>query len=178
MRSCSLILAFLLLPAGTQAQDTFRPDARVGAFAGAGEGPSPTGVFGLQGEVPVTANVGLRVEGSRWAQGLAPCEHEWPSSCDGSAWAALAGVYATFGRLLQPYAQVSAGVFSLSGTVSDGAKLALDFGAGLRINALGRLSVRIGARRLSAPDERYERVIGQELDYTMGVLGLEYRLGR
>jgi hypothetical protein len=51
---------------------------------------------------------------------------------------------------------------------------ALSMEAGARVHILRGLSARLGGRFLRAFDDDYEAILGEKLQYTMGIFGLEY----
>jgi hypothetical protein len=156
-----------------------------GVIAGIGSGPVDAAMWGLGIGVPLWRNVAVRAEYSGWGNGPGGtmCIAAPPEShrCSVSGRAGLVGLAANVPvhGLLGVFAEGAGGRFSRD-WLGDRrvTSPALSVEAGARLYLFGGLSARGSGRFLRAYDDDYQTLLGERLQYTMGVLGLEYGLGR
>jgi hypothetical protein len=124
------------------------------------------------------------MEYSRWGNGLGGtmCPASIPEShrCSVSGWAWVVGLGATLpvGDRHGIFAEATSGRFTRQWLGDDKVTSpALSLEAGARIHLLWDLSARIDGRSLRVSDSDYRVLLGEQLRYTMGVFGLEYRTG-
>lgn len=184
-----LILVLLAAPGPLAAQEAgvgFRqPAPSVGVFAGLGSGPIDAATWGLAVGIPIWEYFSVRAEYSGWGNGLAGtmCVAMPPDShrCSVSGRAGLVGIAASIPveGPLGVFAEVSGGRFTRDWLGDDTVgSAALSMEAGARVRLLGGLSGRLGGRFLRAFDDQYHALLGERLQYTMGIVGLEYGIGR
>ena len=153
----------------------------VGVFAGLGSGPIDAAAWGVKVGVPLWRYFAVRAEYSSWGNGVTGtvCVAMPPDShrCSVSGWAGLVGL-ATSVPVQGPlgvFAEVSGGRFARDWLGDENVKSpALSIEAGARVHILRGLSARLGGRFLRAFDDDYEALLGEKLQYTMGIFGLEY----
>lgn len=182
-----VILVVLAAPGLLAAQDT---DSRrvapiVGVFAGIGSGPIEAATWGVEVGVPIWRNVAVRAEYSGWGNGPGGtfCVGEPPGShrCSVSGSSGLVGLAANVPveGSLGVFAQVAGGRFTRDWVGDQTVNSpALSLEAGAHLHLLRGLSARVGGRFLRAYDDHYQSLLGENLQYTMGIVGLEYRFGR
>lgn len=183
------LLVLFAAPAGLAAQGLDEGPRRaapsVGVLAGLGSGPIDAATLGVEASIPLRRYFALRGEYSGWGPGVAgtTCVAMPPEShrCSVSGRAGLVGIAASVpveGRL-GVFAELSGGRFTRD-WLGDGrvGSRALSLAAGGRARLYGGLSARLGARFLRAYDDDYEALLGEKLQYTMGIFGLEYGIAR
>ena len=156
----------------------------VGVFAGVGSGPVDAAAWGVDATVPLLRGLGLDGEVSGWGNGFgdAVCVALPPEShrCSVSGRAGLVGVGLTVparGRVAA-FGGVSGGAFRrdwLGDQRVDSAALSVKGGMAVQLH--GPLHARFGGRMLRVFDQDYRSLLGDELQYVMGTLGVSYRLG-
>lgn len=184
----SLLSVLLLLPADLQAQQGQNSDQRVrlsaGTFAGIGSGPSASAVWGVEGMIPLTQVLAARGEFSLWNSGVGVgCGQSWPDSyaCSVSGWAVLAGLRASLPltQRITPFADLAGGRFTRDRVAADSyGSTALSGSVGMSIQMYRGLYARLSGTVLRPFDDDYEQLMGERLQYSMGVIGLEYRFLR
>ena len=100
--------------------------------------------------------------------------------CSVSGWAGLLGLAVTVpvsGRM-GAYGEVSGGRFSRDWLDDRVNSAALSVGAGVAVQIRGRFRGRFGGRYMRPFDEEYRSLLEEDLEYTMGTIGLSYLLGR
>lgn len=153
----------------------------VGLFGGLGSGPIDAATVGVDLRLPVWTIFSLRVELSGWGNGLGGtmCLATLPEShrCSVSGRAMLVGLAAAArvdGRL-GVYGDVAGGRFIRDWledrTIGSGA---LSVEAGARVWLTAGAFARLGVRHLRAFDDHYEALLDEKLQYTMGIVALEY----
>lgn len=180
-----VMLVLLAAPGRLAAQDV-DVDSRlaapsVGVFAGLGSGPIDAATWGVKVGVPLWRYLAVRAEYSGWGNGVGgtACVAMPPDShrCSVSGWAGLVGLAASV-PVQGPvgvFAEVSGGRFTRNWLGDDKVNSpALSMEAGARVHILRGLSARLGGRFLRAFDDDYEALLGEKLQYTMGIFGLEY----
>jgi hypothetical protein len=182
-----VVLILLVAPGLLAAQEaaSHRVAPTVGVFTGIGSGPIEAATWGVEVGVPIRRHVAVRAEYSGWGNGPGGtiCIAVPPEShrCSVSGRAGLVGL-ATSIPVEGPL-----GVFAAAGggrftrdwlgdrTVSSPA---LSLEAGARLHLPRGVSARVGGRFLRAWDDDYQALLGERLQYTMGIVGLEYGFGR
>lgn len=151
----------------------------VTVFAGVGSGPSPSAAWGLNAEVPLHDLLALTAEFSQWDSGLGvACSQSWPESyeCSVGGWAVLGGLNVRPGRIgrVEPFGEILGGRYSREqqGTAHRSTTLGLGLGADIRL--FSNLSLRAGGRYMRPFDDAYAELMGEDLSYTMGTVGLQY----
>lgn len=174
-------MALLGLVAAGAAEAQSTSELRLGAHVAAGAGPSPSAALGFGVDRSVFRGLTLGAELTRWGSGIGVgCSQGWPESyqCDVNGWAALAKVGAQ-GRAIGPvlpYAQALGGVFHRGGAAADPARsptLGLEAGVGVPLSAL---RVNFGIRALRVRDGAYEDLMGEPLQYAVGMIGISSRI--
>ena len=178
VRSALLIALLAPLPLAAQGGPA------IGAFAGVGSGPIDAAAWGVDATVPLWRGLALDGELSGWGNGFgdAACVALPPEShrCSMSGWAGLVGVGLTVparGRVAA-FGGVSGGAFRrdwLGDQRVDSAALSVKGGMAVQLH--GPLQARFGGRFLRVFDEDYRSLLGDELQYVMGTLGVSYRFG-
>jgi hypothetical protein len=181
------LLVLLAAPGVLAAQDAVsrRVAPTVGVFAGIGAGPIEAATWGVEVGVPIWRYVAVRAEYSGWGNGPGgtTCIAMPPEShrCSVSGWAGLVGLAANIPveGPLGVFAEVAGGRFTRDWLGDQTVHSpALSLGAGARVHLLRGLSARVGGRFLRAYDDDYHALLGERLQYTMGIVGLEYGFGR
>jgi hypothetical protein len=183
-----LVLALLAsLPIGAVAQSSAEQEAAspfsVGAFAGAGRGPAGATTWGFTASYTPIPYVVLGLEYSGWGSGTGvACIQVWPESyaCSVGGWALLAGLRLESPKagVLRGYVEGLAGRFVRSPpnpSAEDVHSTALAGGAGMAVDIVSGLDLRLGGRYLRPHDDAYEALMGETLEYLVFTLGLEYR---
>jgi len=181
------MLVLLAAPGPLAAQDvaTRRLPPTVGVFTGIGSGPIEAATWGVAVGVPIWRYVAVRAEYSGWGNGPGgtTCVAMPPQShrCSVSGWSGLVGLAAgvPVEGPLGVFAEVSGGRFTrdwLGDETVNSAALSLE--AGARLDLLRGISARVGGRFLRTYDDDYQALLGERLQYTMGIVGVEYGFGR
>jgi hypothetical protein len=182
-----VLLVLLAAPGALAAQDapTRRVAPTVGMFTGVGSGPIGAATWGVEVGVPIRPYVAIRAEYSGWGNGPGDqtCPAMPPQShrCSVSGRAALAGLAAEIPveGALGLFVEVAGGRFTRDWTGEQTVNSpALSAEAGARVHLLQGISASAGARFLRIYDEGYRALLGERLQYTMGIVGLEYSFGR
>jgi hypothetical protein len=182
-----VMLVLLAAPGLLAAQDAAsqRVAPTVGIFAGLGSGPTEAATWGVEVGVPIWRYVAVRAEYSGWGNGPAgtTCNAMPPEShrCSVSGWAGLVGLAANVPveGPLGIFAEAAGGRFTrdwLGDQTVNSPALSLE--AGARLHLWGGVSARAGGRFLRTYDDDYQALLGERLQYTMGIVGLEYGFGR
>jgi hypothetical protein len=181
-----VIVVLFATPGVVAAQDgaSRRMAPTVGVFAGLGSGPIDAAAWGVEAGVPVWRFVAVRAEVSGWGNGLGGtmCVQMPPYSylCSVSGWAGLVGLAANIpvDGPLGVFAEVEGGRFSRNWLDGETVKSpALSVEAGARVHLMRGVYGRIGGRVLRVRDDHYRELLGERLQYTMGIVGVEYRFG-
>lgn len=173
--------AFLVGAAGASAQSGL--PAHLGLSGGLGHGPTPSGFWGIYTTVGIVGPLELRAEYDRWSSGLGvACAQSIPESytCDVRGWTLTAGAVLSLPLpfLVTPYIAAGGGLYSRWKVATANVRsLAWSAEAGARIRLGSYWSARVGARHLQVQDDDYQGFVGDPLRYTVGVVGLEVRLG-
>lgn len=177
---CVTILIALLAPIPLTAQGA----PAVGVFGGIGSGPIDAASWGVDVTVPLWRELALDGEISGWGNGFGgtSCIAMPPEShrCSVSGWAGLVGVGITVpaNSRLGAFGVVSGGRFSRDWIGEERVNsAALSVKAGIAVAIRGPLQARFGGRFLRVFDEDYQSLLGEDLEYVMGTVGLSYRFG-
>jgi len=182
-----VMLVFLAAPQALAAQDgaARRVAPTVGVFAGIGSGPIEAATWGVEVGVPIWRYIAVRAEYSDWGNGPGgtTCIAMPPEShrCSVSGWAGVVGLAADVPveGPLGVFADVAGGRFTrdwLGDQTVNSPALSLE--AGARLHLLRGVSARVGGRFLRTYDDEYQALLGERLQYTMGIVGMEYGFGR
>ncbi len=156
---------------------------RLGTFGGVGVGPETVGLWGADMQIPLSRYLAVRVEYSRWGDGLFPvsCTPTPPESagCGIRGWAVLAGLRVTpLGAAVRPYADVATGSFVRDG-YDPGVVVSPVLAAGLGVEwERSRWAFLAGYRHYRPYDGVYEERIGEPLAYSVLFIGVGYTPGR
>lgn len=156
----------------------------LGFFGGRGSGPVDAKTLGLEASIPVGRNLALRAEYSAWANGGRTMCLDYvpsPSRCSVRGSAALAGIATEIpvGSQVGVFGKASGGGFARNGSGNQILKSgALSLDAGAHLHLWGGFSARMGFRSLRIFDHDYRTRFGEDLRYTMAIMGLEYRIAR
>jgi hypothetical protein len=186
-RTSIVVLVLLVAPGLLAAQDAAsrRVAPTVGVFTGIGSGPIEAATWGVEAGVPVWRYVAVRAEYSGWGNGpgATTCPAMPPEShrCSVSGRAGLVGLAASVpvDGPLGVFAAAAGGRFTRD-WLGDQAVTspALSLAAGARLHVQRGVSARVGGRFLRTWDDDYQALLGERLQYTMGIVGLEYGFGR
>jgi hypothetical protein len=182
-----VLFAMLAAPGRLAAQDADvrRTAPTVSVFAGIGDGPIEAATWGVGIRVPIWRPVAALAEYSGWGPGPGgtTCVAMPPEShrCSVSGRTGLVGLAVNLpveGRL-GVFAEAAGGRFSRDWLGDETVKSpALSLEAGARLQVGRGLSARVGGRFLRAHDDDYRALLGEPLQYSMGIVGLEYLFGR
>lgn len=184
MRAISLLALLAVFPVampgsafGQATSNQSRVDVSV--FAGVGSGPSPSGAWGLNAEIPLHDFLALTAEFSQWDSGLGvACLQMWPGSygCSVGGWAVLGGLNVRTGRIgrVEPFGEILGGRYSRDQQGTAHGSTALGLGLGADIRLFPNLSIRAGGRYLRPFDDAYVKLMGEDLSYSIGTVGIQY----